>query len=161
MQSNFDPNLLLSATTEQVNVKRPPLPVENPAENDGLYMAQIGEVKVQSGTMEKGERAGQPWASLLIPLKIDVPQQLQTGLGLPAQVTITDRVFLDLTPEGGIDNGVGKNRGQRLYRDALGLNKPGQPFSWQMVVGQILRVKVAHEMYEGEPVERIGLVKSR
>ena len=60
MVSSFDPNVFLHAQTTEVNEKRPPLPADNPAAEDALYLAVIGEIKTASGTIEKGDRAGQP-----------------------------------------------------------------------------------------------------
>lgn len=154
--SIFDANSFLHATTTEVNERREPLPVHNPAEPSGLYSATIGEVKSSSGTIEKGDKAGQPWLSILVPLKVDIPQQLQEALGLPPQLTITDRVFIDLTADGrGIDNSKGKNRGQKRYRDATGTNVPGQTFAWAMLQGRPVKVKINHEIYEGNVQERV------
>ena len=153
--SAFDPNVFLTAQTTEINEKRSPLPVENPASPDGLYTAVIGEIKTSSGIIEKGERTGQPWVSMLVPCRIQVPAELQ-ALGLPPELTLTDRAFLDLTPQGGIDNSKGKNRQQRVYREATGLNKPGEPFAWNMLQGRVIKLKLTHELYEGNIQERIS-----
>lgn len=160
MSSQFDPNVFLDATTTEVNEKRDPLPTENPADTAGLYIATIGEVVPKSGTVQKeGDNYGKPWLQMAVPLKIDVPPQLREALGLPPVVTVTDRVFIDLTPDGkGIDNGKGKNRGQKAYRDATGLNKEGESFSWRMLQGRPVRVKISHDLYEGQIQERIAAV---
>ena len=155
--SAFDPNVFLTAQTTEVNEKRPPLPVENPASADGLYTAVIGEIKTSSGIIEKGERAGQPWVSMLVPCRIQVPAELQ-ALGLPPELTLTDRAFLDLTPQGGIDNSKGKNRQQRAYREAADMNKPGEPFAWRMLQGKVVKVKLAHEMYQEQIQEKIAAI---
>lgn len=157
-QSGFDPNLFLDATVTEVNEKRPPLPTENPASSDGLYTAVIGEVKMNSGTYDKGERIGQPWLQAIVPLTIEVPQQVQDGLGLKLEkgtLQFTDRPFIDLTPQKTIDNSKGKNRGQKMYREAADLNKPGDTFSWRMLQGKVVKVQIGHEMYEGSIQERI------
>jgi hypothetical protein len=155
MVSSFDPNVFLHAQTTEVNEKRPPLPADNPAAEDALYLAVIGEIKTASGTIEKGDRAGQPWVSMLVPLRIQVPPEVQS-IGLNPELTLTDRVFLDLTPQGTLDNSKGKNRQQRVYREATGMNKPGEPFSWSMLQGRTVKVKLTHELYNGEIVERIS-----
>lgn len=154
MTSAFDPNQFLDAQTTEVNEKRPPLPAENPASPDGFYLAQIGEIKTSSGEIGEGDRAGQPWVSLLIPIRIQVPSEIQ-ALGLQPELTITDRVFLDLTPQGSIDNAKGKNRQQRVYREACDLNKPGEPFAWRMLQGRTVKVQLVHELYKGAVQERI------
>lgn len=148
MNSVFDATAFLDVTTTDANVKRPPI-------TEGDYKATIGEIKTASGNREDGT----PWIQMLIPLEIEVPLDQQARLGQPS-ITLTDRVFLDLTEQGLLDNSVGKNRGQRLYRDATDTNKPGEPFSWRMLQGRMVKVKIKHEMYEGEVQERIkGVAK--
>lgn len=156
MSSAFDPSAFLSATQTEVNEKRPLLPTDNPASADGLYTAIVGEIKTADGIIGKGDNTGKPWISMVIPLKIDVPQQFQDSLKLPPQLTFTDRVFLDLTENNTIDNAPGKNRGQKAYREATGLNNPGEPFSWLMVQGRPVKIKVAWEDYQGSMVEKIS-----
>lgn len=159
--SQFDPQSFLDAQQTEVNERRPPLPVENPASPDGLYTAVIGEPKTESGTIGKGDRTGQPWLSVMIPLQIEVPPQLQEVMKVGPTLTITDRAFIDLTPQNTIDNSPGKNRRQRLYREALDLNKPGDVWSWRKAQGQVVKIKLEHEMYEGVPQERIAQVLKR
>ena len=156
-QSVFDPNTFLDAQVEESNEKRATIPAENPDSEDGLYMAVIGEIKTDSGIIGKGDRTGQPWISMVIPLKLQFGAKVQ-GLELPAEFQLTDRAFLDVTPEGGLDMAKGKNRQQRAYREATGLNNPGEAFAWRMLQGRTLKVKLAHELYEGEIVEKISQI---
>jgi len=156
--SPFDPSVFLDAQVTEVNEKRPTLPIENPASPDGCYTAMIGDIEAKSGTVQKqGERFGQPWAMAVVKLKITIPPELQ-AIGLPAELTITDRPMLDLTPQGALDNSKGKNNAQRVYRDATGMNKPGEVFAWRMLSGRPVKVKIKHEMYEGNIQERIGAI---
>lgn len=157
MPSPFDPNQFLDAQVTEVNERRPPLPVENPATEDGLYTALIGaEIKTATGTIEKGDNAGRPWLSMIVPLEIQVPQQLRDALKLQPTVTLVDRVFIDLTPQNTIDNAPGRNRRQRMYRDALDLNKPGDVWNWRKACGQPVKVKIEHEIYNDETMDRPG-----
>ena len=158
MSSAFDPQAFLDAQTSEVNERRIPLPTENPADENGLYTAVVGEIGTASGTIGKGDRTGQPWISMVIPLKIQVPAQLRESLGYGESFTLTDRAFLDLTAQGGLDNGPGKNRQQRAYREACDLNKPGDVFAWRHLEGKVVKVKVAHEIYEGAIQEKVSLV---
>ena len=155
--SAFDPQAFLDAQTNEANEKRPTIPAENPADANGLFTAVIGEIKTDSGTISKGDNAGNPWISMIIPLKLQIPAAIQ-ALGLPAEFQVTDRVFLDLTPQGGLDNSKGKNRGQRTYREATGMNKPGETFAWRMLTGTIVKVKIAHELYNGNIVEKVAQI---
>mgnify|MGYP003658102023 CR=1 FL=1 len=155
--SVFDPSVFLDAQTTEANERRPTIPAENPDSSDGCYLALIGEISTATGIIGKGERVNQPWVSMVVPLKLQLPSQVQ-ALGLPGEFQLTDRVFLDLTPQGGMDNAKGKNRGQRAYRDATGLNKPGEPFAWRMLQGRTVKVKLAHELYEGNIVEKVNAI---
>jgi hypothetical protein len=156
--SAFDPNQFLEATTTEVNERRNPLPTENPADANGCYTAVIGEIKTDSGVIGKGDRIGQPWVSMLIPLKLEIPAEIQQALKLDSSFTLVDRAFLDLTPQGQEDNGPGKSRQKKAYRDATGQNAPGEPFAWRMLTGKVVKVKIAHEMYNGFPVEKIAAI---
>jgi hypothetical protein len=155
--SQFDPAAFLDAPQTEANEKRPPLPVDNPGAVDGLYLAIIGEITTSSGTIGKGDKAGQPWVSMVIPLRLQISPELQ-ALDLPPELQITDRAFLDLTPQGSIDNGKGKNRQQRAYRDATGMNVPGETFAWRQLQGKTVKVKLAHELYNGAIQERIAAI---
>lgn len=159
--SGFDPKLFLSAQVTEVNEKRPPLPMENPYSPDGTYTSVMKEPTTDTGVIGKGDRTGEPWLSIAIPHHIEVPQQLQDALKLQPVVVITDRVFIDLTPQKTIDNAPGRNRRQRLYREALDLNKAGDVWSWMKVAGQAVKVKIDHEMYLNEPQDRIGMLLRR
>ena len=155
--SQFDPAKFLDAQQTEVNEKRPPLPVENPDATDGMYVAVIGEITAESGTIGKGERTGQPWLSMVVPLRLQVPAAVQ-ALGLPPELTLTDRAFIDLTPQGSIDNAKGKNRQQRAYREATGTNKAGEAFAWRMLQGKVVKVKINHELYNEQIQERVGAI---
>ncbi len=154
MSSVFDPNVFLDAQVNQVNEKRPPIPVENPEDSNGLYTAVIGEIKTAAGTIGKGERMGQPWCQMVVPLKLQLPPSVQ-AMGLSPEFQVTDRPMLDLTPQGALDNSRGKNNAQRKYREATGLNKPGEVFAWRMLTGKVVKVKIAHEDYQGAIVEKV------
>lgn len=134
--SNFDANLFMSAVYEEVNdTKIVPCPA-------GEFHAQIEKVEPKSGTIGKGERIGEPWASLNVSYLIE-DQGVQALLSRD-KVIVYQSVMLDLTPSGGLDMGSGKNIGLGRLRDACGLNKPGQPFSPTMFVGQRVKVMVRH-----------------
>lgn len=150
--TNFDPASFLAATTTEVNEKRDAVPV-------GLYTATIGEIspeQIKSGVYDKGPNIGNPWRLLAIPLKLQIPAELQQSTGLKAEFTLTDRVFVDLQPNGMEDNTKGKNNRKRQYRDATRLNQAGEPFAWGMLVGRPIQVQITHEMYQGNIQERVG-----
>ena len=148
MSGAFDANTFLDTHITDANTRRPPI-------NPGDYRATIGEVKPVTG-----EKEGKTWLRMDVPLKIEVPFDQQAAQG-GAEVTLTHRVFIDLTDQGTIDNGPGRNRGQRQYRDACDLNKPGEAFSWRMLQGHQVLVQIAHELYNNETQERVtGVAKA-
>ncbi len=155
MSSMFDPQQFLDATTTEALERRPPLPTENPDDPNGLYTAVIGEVKFVDGVIKNGDRAGQQWVQMVVPLRIQVPSQVQAVVGGAAELTMTDRPMIDVLPNGSLDYSVGKNRGLRIYRDATGLNVKGEPFSPRMLQGKIVKVKVMHEIYQDQPMEKV------
>ena len=63
--------------------------------------------------------------------------------------------MLDITPNGTIDNGPGKNSGMRRYREATDLNKPGDVFSAKLMEGKVIKVRIGHEEYQGELLDRV------
>jgi hypothetical protein len=67
------------------------------------------------------------------------------------KVTCRQQIMLDLTESGGLDMGKGKNVGLGRLREAIGLNTPGQPFSFSMIPGRLAKVKVEHRV-DGENI---------
>ena len=148
MTSAFDPQILLSATTEEVLERRAPLPI-------GDYTATIGEITARAWSSRDGTKSGM---ALDVPLIIEVPAEVQADLGLNPTLTFKDSIMLDLTETGGIDYSKGKNGRLRLYRDALDMNKKGEAFAPMLMTGRYIKVKIGHEDYEGWPRERVGSV---
>lgn len=150
--SMFDPSTFLDATLTEPTEKRPPLPI-------GDYTAVIGEVTARAWQGKQDpSKSGIAWD---IPLAIEVPAEVQAQLKLTqATLNLRDSIMLDLTEGGTIDNSPGKNRRLRAYREALNMNNPGDTFSARKMSGGVVKVKISHEMWEGQPVERIdGVVK--
>ena len=150
--SSFDPALFLDVTMDAPTEKRDPLPI-------GDYTAVIGEV-----TSRAWQGKADPTKSgiaLDVLLTIDVPAEIQASLGLGSTLNLKDSIMLDLTDSGMIDNSKGKNRQLRNYREALDMNKSGDVFSPRKMQGQVITVKVTHEIYQDAPVERIsGVTKA-
>lgn len=145
--SNFDPQSFLTATVTEALVKRPPLPADE-------YVAVVGQPTIRAAQGRKDP--SKTYVFLDLPLTVEVPSELQGDAGYPATIRMQDSLILDYTEEGGLDLRQGKNTRLRLYREALDMNKPGQPFSIASMEGRPLKVRVTHEVYEGEPRERIG-----
>ena len=153
MSSIFDPVAYLDATLEAPTEKRPPLPV-------GDYTAIIGEITARAWQGKKDpSKSGIAWD---VPLSVEIPADVQASLGLTnSTLLLTDSVMLDLTDGGLIDNGPGRNRRLRMYREAVDLNKPGDSFSARLMQGKVVKVKVSHEEWEDNIQERVsGVVKA-
>lgn len=72
------------------------------------------------------------------------------------KVVITHDIMLDTTPAGGLDLGKGKNVRLGQLREAVGLNSPSDPFGFRMLVGKVLKVKIDHELYQGQPQAKVA-----
>ena len=146
--ANFDPMQFVDMEITAPLERRPPLPVQD-------YLAIIGEVtcvpwQSKTDTSKSGLR-------YVVPLNLQVPPDIKASLNLSTDtVKLTDSIMLDLTEQGTIDLAPGRNNGLRKYREALGMNKPGEPFSARRMQGQPILVKLEHEMYQGEVQERVG-----
>ena len=147
--SIFDPNALLDATLDQPTEKRPPLPV-------GDYTAIVGEVTAAQWQSAAKGTSGVKWN---VPLTVQIPADVKESLGLSVDtITLTDSIMLDLTPQGALDNSVGKNSRLRMYREALDMNKPGDTFSARKMQGQVILIRIEHREYQGQLMENVGKV---
>ena len=135
----FNPDEFLA--TSIPDTVRTPVPV-------GAYTAQIDSIKPSSGTISKGDRAGEQWARLDIVWSIEdagVKEIMRRS-----KVTVTQGLMLDLTPSGDFDT----TRNERLnkFRKTLGLAAGASVMS---LIGQFGKVSVEHEIYNGEPQEKV------
>ena len=75
-----------------------------------------------------------------------------TGMAEPS---VRQTIWLDLSENGGLDFGKGKNIGLGRLRDALGQNETGKPWQPGMLVGGVAKVKVAHSIdkRDGETIQ--------
>jgi hypothetical protein len=145
--SQFDPQTFLDAVLTSPTEKRNLLP-------PGEYVAVIGQVKSRAWTKKTDPSVtGIAWD---VPLTIDIPAEIQDSAQLPPTLTLYGGIMLDITPEGTIDTKPGKNRALYMYREALKLNKPGDEFSARVMEGRLIRVKVTHELYQNDVLEKVS-----
>ena len=132
--SMFSPEQFLDMQiTESNDTKVIPIPV-------GEYMGVVKEVKVR------------PWQSKADPSKAGIALDIIWSLddaGVRAllgrdEINAKQGVMLDMTEAGGLDVGKGRNISLGRLREAVGLNTPGQPFSFGMLTGRMAKVKVEH-----------------
>lgn len=145
MTSMFDPNTFLDMTTEESNsTVNTPVPI-------GEFIALIEDVKAR------------PWAKKDDPsvsgMALDVIWNIDDAnvkqLLERDKVVAKQGIMLDLTPEGGLDMGKGKNVALGRLREALDLNQPGRPFGFKMLVGRAGKIKITHRVEQkpgAEPV---------
>lgn len=115
----------------------------------GEYNAKIVEMKLRSGTSDKGE-----WNCLDLFWEIDDT----TGKVIEVTKRETNRVkqgvFLNLTAEGGLANGENQSLG--FVREAVGQNKDGKPWSPKKLMGGTAKVTVEHRKYQVDGQDQLG-----
>lgn len=155
--SNFNVDNYLDSAISEPSTRRPALPA-------GLELiGTVGEPK-GSETKFTDKKTGEERTSKVIniPVEIDLtmyPEVRQQQGGID-KVTLTDSVFLDLTEAGTIDNSPGKNSKIRKWREATDLNAPGVSFTFRMLQGRRVKIKVSHRVdaRDGEIYDQIGSV---
>lgn len=139
--SAFDPDLFLAQTVDQANdTKVIPCPA-------GEYPGYVKEFKAR------------PWTSKQDPSVSGVALDVTWVVDDPAvkqlldrqEVTVKQGIMLDMTESGTLDMGKGKNVGLGRLREALGLNVPGQAFSFGMLAGRVAKLTISHRVV-GEDV---------
>jgi len=138
--STFNPEQFLDQQIEGTNdTTVVPIPV-------GEYIAVASGVKCRPWQSKDGQQSG-----LALDITWDVDDQsVKEFLGRD-KVTCKQGIMLDLTETGGLDMGKGRNIGLGRLREALGMNAPGQPFSFSMIPGRAARVKISHRI-SGEEI---------
>lgn len=66
-------------------------------------------------------------------------------------VSVRQGLLLDLTPDGAIDMGEGKNVGLGRLRAAVGLNDPSMEFAFNQLPGRMGKIKVGHRPDNRDP----------
>lgn len=133
--STFNPDSFLNTETTEANDTRyAPIP-------EGEFSACVKDIKPRTTNSGK--------AVLDVSWIIDDAGVAEaTGM---KENTARQSIFLDLTEQGGLDNGKGKNIQLGKLRDALGQNASGKAWRPGMLVGGVARVKIAHRM-DGDAV---------
>lgn len=137
----FDPNAFLDMqVTETNDTKVIPVPV-------GEFVAVAD--KVDCRQWQSKADPSKSGLTLDITWLIDDAGVKET-LGRD-KVTVRQGIMLDLTESGGLDMGKGRNVGLGKLREGLNLNQPGQPFSFSMIPGRVVKVSVSHRI-DGENI---------
>lgn len=132
--STFDADSFLNQTVEtSLDTKRLVIPADK-------YQAQIDKITTRDGIISKGDNAGKPWVSLNVMWSI-----MDEGLKQEfdrSKIVVPQNIFLDLDDNGGLASGKGKNVNLGKLRDAVGQNEDGQPWSPNMLLGQVAEINV-------------------
>lgn len=146
---NFNPEAFLDMPVDAPFEKRPPLPVRD-------YTATILEVTAAQWMSKDQSKSGMKYD---LQLELVVPDDVQASLGLKMPTfKLKDSIMLDMNEAGGLDTAPGKNRQLRVYREALGMNKPGVAFRARDMQGKLITVRLKHEDWQGTPQERVDTV---
>ena len=137
----FSPEQFLDMqVTESNDTKTIPVPV-------GEYTAVAEEVKCRQWQSKKDPSM----SGLALDIKWSIDDAAVKELLGRDKVTVNQGIMLELTDSGGLDMGKGRNIGLGRLREALGLNAPGQPFSFMMVSGRVAKISVSHRI-DGENI---------
>lgn len=127
----FDAMAFMNATMDQaLDTRILPMP-------EGEYLAQVEKLVPRTGTGKNGEN----WTAVDVFYAITGPEV--EAMNLKKKV-VKGGFMLDLLPNGNLDLGPQKNVAFGRFREALGMNVPGQPFSPAMAVGQMVKVRIKH-----------------
>ena len=105
-------------------------------EYSAIVMGPWGE-KSKIATTDKGQ------VQLVLQWQPDDPAQAQK-YQLEKLPVLFHRIFLDLTPQGGLDMGPFKNAELNKLRAAFGMNKNGLPWKFADFVGKAAKITVTH-----------------
>lgn len=123
----------------------------------GEYKATIDEVELEAFAGKKD--VTKTYLRCTVSYRI-LDEQVALALagadGKPREkVVAVDGWLVDLTDGGDIDFGPDRNINLGRLREATGCNKPGDEWSFPGFKGKVVKVKIGHEMYEGEPRTRV------
>ena len=144
--SDFDPTKFLDAATEQVSERMPNLP---PGQD---YISTIKDVTFRQVQGKKDPSA----MYLFMDVKHEIDTSRVSDYPTPTR-TIVDGFIVNTREDNpqAIDYSPGKNGRIRQYREALGMNEAGMPFSPRAMMGRNIRVKTKLDPYEGEFFDKI------
>ena len=152
--SDFDPATFLDATTTEALVKRPPIPANS------VLVGTITEITSRAWTSNKPDAKVKSGTAIDLKVEVDLTSYPEIHKIVGAdKVILTPGIMIDAKEDGrSIDWGPGKNGALRRYREALDMNKPGEPFSIRQMQGRQLLVKIKHREYQGEFYDEVDSV---
>lgn len=150
----FNPELFLNATIDSA------LSTELLVVPEGEYSAVSAPITAESFQtfdIKKGDRAGQKAVRLDITWLInDESGALKEFLGRTPSVR--QGIMLDVRLDGTLENGKGRNVTLGQVREALNQNMTGRPWNFSMLGGQVAKIKVKHNLYQGKTFAEVTAV---
>lgn len=136
----FDPNEFLSQQVEgQLDTT-----LINPEDNMSGDGYQILATKID---VRQWQKKDDPSVSgLALDILWEIQDEAVKEFCNRDKVMVKQGVMLDITDTGQLDMSRGKNISLGRLREALGMNKAGQPFSFDMIQGQMCRGFVQHRV---------------
>lgn len=129
----FDPTSFLNATIKgALSTQITPL---EPAE----YTAMVGDISVVEWTSKDQRKSGYKFVAEMKVIDEGVKEKLGR------EPVLRYDMMLDLTPEGNIDNGVGKNVALGRLQKACGLDSSGS-FSPRQLTGNLVKIRVSQRI---------------
>lgn len=123
----------------------------------GEWTAIAGAPEVAEFTYRRGEREGQTGYRMII--KWDIQDEEAKQAVDRETLSVTQSLLLDLNETNdGLDMGKGKNIGLGQIRTALGQNEPGKEWSPAMITGQMAKLKIKADIYDGRPTADVQAV---
>jgi len=143
MASAFDPTAFLNATiTESNSTETVPVP-------EGEYLSISEKAEVVPWQSRDGSNSG-----LKLVITWEIQDEGVKELLARSKVTARQDIMLDLTETGQLDMGKGRNVALGRLREALDLNKPGDPFSFAMIAGRMGKIVIKHRIAEINGVQQ-------
>lgn len=119
----------------------------------GEYTAVIDSLDFDTFEGKSAKSLGKTFTKLRVKWALD-DEGLKARLGRD-KITVAQDMFLDITDAGGLDMGRGKNVSLGRLREAVGQNDASRPWAPNMLTGAVARVKVEHEVVNGEVYARV------
>lgn len=139
MTSTFDAETFLNTQVDgEMDTQFTPIP-------EGDYMATIDKISFRKIINKNNEE------QVIMDLNweiLDDAVKTATELEKP---TVRQSLFLDLTPEGGIDRGKNKNVQLGKVREAVGQNKAGKTWGPAQLQGAVATIKTSQRV-DGENI---------
>lgn len=140
--SAFNAEMFLNISTNEANS------TELLQVPEGEYTAVTGGIGPDSFKrfpIKQGDRAGQDFYRLDVVWQInDEGGSIKDYLGREPKVT--QGIGLDISKDGTLEMGKGKNVALGQLREALGQNQAGRPWSMSQLGGQVAKIKVKHRL---------------